>query len=382
MIPKALLQLQLGRCLGNESGPRRPKSVPGEARPAERAGPPCFSAWPCRRVSRRDFKTQTPHRPSPHTQSLVGNNTRRSRGHSPCQTLQGRQGVTLSHRCGGLKGHSDLQSQALPVRLRGEHRTETFAIKPATACLSCGAGCGRVTLASSGGRGQKYPGLVSYQCESSLLGPPALGWGLTQFSFSFSSNTKAKSITITLMPLNLGANLKLNPTQWALEPVLTVCQPHAGHSCGRVGPLSSLSGQDAAQLQWTRFHTKGQHPSLGLSCHPTPDLVRLCLPRVRPGPQSAHLQGHHAKVTCTKAFARTSSAFCSEPSEHRAGWAWEARAAPWTGPSACLSQPCWRAPGPWPHGWDPGTGKLASEAPPRPRCRPQANAPALMIRND
>lgn len=86
--------------------------------------------------------------------------------------------MTLSHRCDSLKGHGDLLGQALLVGLGEEHRTETFAMKPATARLRRGAGCGRATLAG-GGRGQKQPGLVSYQRESVLPEPPALGWSLT-----------------------------------------------------------------------------------------------------------------------------------------------------------------------------------------------------------
>lgn len=85
LVPKALLQFQLGRCLGDESCPQRPKPGAGGE-----AGHLCSSAWPRRRVSQCDVKTQTPPRPSPHTQSSAVNNTRWSRGHSLCQTLQGK----------------------------------------------------------------------------------------------------------------------------------------------------------------------------------------------------------------------------------------------------------------------------------------------------
>lgn len=75
------------------------KLVGGCTAAVKRAASHYSQARPCSLASLHVFKKQTPHHPSPHTQSLVVNNIQLSHGHSLCQTLKGREGVRVSH-CG------------------------------------------------------------------------------------------------------------------------------------------------------------------------------------------------------------------------------------------------------------------------------------------
>lgn len=140
------------------------------------------AVWPRRQGSRHVFKTQIPRHPSPRTQSLVVNNTQLSHGHSLCQTLKGKQGMTMSHHRHGLKGHSDLQREALPIRR--ENTEPNFGIKAPNARISCGARRGAVPHWPVRVGTGKEPGLVAERYESSPPAPTVPGSGLQTVSLS------------------------------------------------------------------------------------------------------------------------------------------------------------------------------------------------------